>query len=106
MKVAKAKGRLRGKAPKLSAAQETHLVGLYRAGQHTTAELAELFSVGRSTVYRANPTRWRTEGGTIEAVSLDGLGLVTAPLPAPLLHGRRWLRRGTCPGGRTVATGC
>ena len=40
-------------APKLSAAQETHLVGLYRAGQHTTAELAELFSVGRSTVYRA-----------------------------------------------------
>jgi DNA invertase Pin-like site-specific DNA recombinase len=53
MKVAKAKGRLRGKAPKLSAAQETHLVGLYRAGQHTTAELAELFSVGRSTVYRA-----------------------------------------------------
>ena len=53
MKVAKAKGRLRGKAPKLSAAQETHLVGLYRAGQHTTAELTELFSVGRSTVYRA-----------------------------------------------------
>jgi DNA invertase Pin-like site-specific DNA recombinase len=53
MKVAKAKGRLRGKAPKLSPAQETHLVGLYRAGQHTTAELAELFSVGRSTVYRA-----------------------------------------------------
>ena len=45
--------RLRGKAPKLSPAQETHLVGLYRAGQHTTAELAELFSVGRSTVYRA-----------------------------------------------------
>jgi len=40
MKVAKAKGRLRGKAPKLSPAQETHLVGLYRAGQHTTAELA------------------------------------------------------------------
>ncbi len=53
MKVAKAKGRLRGKPPKLSPTQETHLVGLYRAGQHTTAELAELFSVGRSTVYRA-----------------------------------------------------
>ncbi len=50
---AKAKGRLRGKSPKLSATQETHLVGLYRAGKHTTAELAELFSVGRSTVYRA-----------------------------------------------------
>ena len=53
MKVAKAKGRLRGKQPKLSPAQETHLVALYRAGEHTTAELAELFSVGRSTVYRA-----------------------------------------------------
>ncbi len=52
MKVAKAKGRLRGKAPKLSSAQETRLVGRYRAGQHTTSELAELFSVGRSTVYR------------------------------------------------------
>ena len=53
MKVAIAKGRLRGKPPKLSPTQETHLVGLYQAGQHTTAELAELFSVGRSTVYRA-----------------------------------------------------
>jgi len=53
MKLAEAKGRLRGKSPKLSATQETHLVGLYRAGKHTTAELAELFSVGRSTVYRA-----------------------------------------------------
>ena len=53
MKVAKAKGRPRGKPPKLSPTQETHLVGLYRAGQHTTTELAELFSVGRSMVYRA-----------------------------------------------------
>ena len=53
MKVAKARGRLRGKPPKLSPTQETHLVGLYRAGQHTTTGLAELFSVGRSTVYRA-----------------------------------------------------
>ena len=38
-KVAKAKGRLRGKPPKLSPTQETHLAGLYQAGQHTTAEL-------------------------------------------------------------------
>jgi DNA invertase Pin-like site-specific DNA recombinase len=36
MKVAKTKGRLRGKQPK-----------------HTTGELADLFSVGRSTVYRS-----------------------------------------------------
>jgi DNA invertase Pin-like site-specific DNA recombinase len=53
MKVARAKGRLRGKQPKLKAAQEAHLVELWRAGQHTSAELAELFSVARSTVYRA-----------------------------------------------------
>lgn len=53
MKVAKAKGRLRGKASELSAAQETPPRRAHRAGQHTTAELAELFSVGRSTMYRA-----------------------------------------------------
>ena len=53
MKIAKAKGRLRGKKPKLSPAQEAHLVKLHDAGEHTTGELAELFSVVRSTVYRA-----------------------------------------------------
>ncbi|HEX2805499.1 MAG TPA: recombinase family protein, partial [Kineosporiaceae bacterium] len=53
MKVARAKGRLRGKKPKLSPRQETHLVALHHAGTHTSAELAELFSVARSTVYRA-----------------------------------------------------
>lgn len=53
MAVAKAKGRLRGKRPKLSKAQETHLVSVHLAGTHTTVELAELFGVARSTVYRA-----------------------------------------------------
>lgn len=53
MKVAKAKGRLRGKRPKLSAAPEAHLVALYRAGEHTISELEELFPVTRSTIYRA-----------------------------------------------------
>lgn len=38
---------------KLSPHQEAHLVELHRAGQHTTTELAELFNVARSTVYRA-----------------------------------------------------
>jgi len=50
--VAKAKGRLRGKQPKLSKAQEAHVVSLYQGGTHTTAEIAELFGVARSTVYR------------------------------------------------------
>lgn len=53
MAVAKSKGRLRGKQPKLSKAQETHLVSLHRDGAHTTTEIAELFGVARSTVYRA-----------------------------------------------------
>ena len=53
MQIAKAKGKLRGKKPKLSTVQEKHLVELHRKGEHTTAELAELFGVARSTVYRA-----------------------------------------------------
>jgi DNA invertase Pin-like site-specific DNA recombinase len=39
MKVAKAKGRLRGKQPKLSPMQEAHLLQLYRAGAHTVSAL-------------------------------------------------------------------
>ena len=53
MKVAKARGRLRGKQPKLSPSQEAHLVALYAAGEHTVSELEELFAITRSTVYRA-----------------------------------------------------
>lgn len=53
MRVAKAKGHLRGKQPKLSKKQEAHLVSLIHSGEYSTAEVAELFSVGRSTVYRA-----------------------------------------------------
>jgi DNA invertase Pin-like site-specific DNA recombinase len=53
MQVAKAAGRLRGKQPKLSPAQEKHLVEVHQRGEHTTAQIAELFSVARSTVYRA-----------------------------------------------------
>jgi DNA invertase Pin-like site-specific DNA recombinase len=53
MKVAKAKGRLRGKQPKLNPRQEAHLVGLFQAGEHSIAELGDLFGVSRSTVYRA-----------------------------------------------------
>jgi DNA invertase Pin-like site-specific DNA recombinase len=53
MKIAKAMGRVRGNQPKLNPIQEKHLVELYRAGQHTVSELEELFSITRSTVYRA-----------------------------------------------------
>ena len=53
MRVAKAKGRLRGKQPKLNRRQEAHLVSLVHSGDYSTAEIAGLFGVGRSTVYRA-----------------------------------------------------
>ena len=53
MKVAKAKGHLRGKQPKLNHRQEAHLVSLLETGEYTTADLADLFGVARSTVYRA-----------------------------------------------------
>jgi DNA invertase Pin-like site-specific DNA recombinase len=50
MKVANAKGRLRGKRPKLKPAQEARLVELWHAGTHTGTEL---FSVACPTVCRA-----------------------------------------------------
>jgi DNA invertase Pin-like site-specific DNA recombinase len=52
MKVAKAKGRLRGKQPKLKPNQAKHLLELHDSGNYTQSELAELFGVGRSTIYR------------------------------------------------------
>ncbi|CAD5140693.1 recombinase family protein [Cellulosimicrobium sp. AB352] len=53
MAIAKAKGKLKGRKPKLTPAQERHLVDLHHAGNHTSAEIAELFGVSRATVYRA-----------------------------------------------------
>jgi DNA invertase Pin-like site-specific DNA recombinase len=52
MLVAKAKGRPKGKPPKLSTSQQAHLIKLLKAGEHTIPELAELFPVSRATVYR------------------------------------------------------
>ena len=42
-----AKGKLKGRAPKLSAPRRVHLLKLHAAGEHTIAELAELFEVSR-----------------------------------------------------------
>jgi DNA invertase Pin-like site-specific DNA recombinase len=52
MAFARANGRLPGKSPKLSTRQRVHVLKLYEAGEHTIAELAELFSVSRATIYR------------------------------------------------------
>jgi transposase len=52
MQMAKAKGRLRGKQPRLKPNQAKHLLELHDLGTYSGLELAELFGVGRSTIYR------------------------------------------------------
>ncbi len=52
MKVARAKGRLRGRQPKLSVKQQAELRRMHATGDYTIADLAELFTVSRPTVYR------------------------------------------------------
>lgn len=52
MAVAKAKGKLQGKKPKLSDKQQRELRRMHGTGEYTIADLAEVFSVSRPTVYR------------------------------------------------------
>lgn len=52
MAVARAKGKLKGRQPKLSAPQRAHLKKLDGEGEHSIADLAGLFGVSRATVYR------------------------------------------------------
>ena len=59
MRVAKAKGRLRGKQPKLNPRQEAHLVALLKSGEYSTAEIGDLFGVARSDRVPRNRTRQR-----------------------------------------------
>jgi len=52
MTIACAKGKLRGKQPKLSDKQQKELCRMHDTGAHSISDLAELFSVSRPTVYR------------------------------------------------------
>lgn len=52
MAIARAKGKLRGKKPKLSTRQQKELCRLYNTNHYTIGDLAELFTVSRPTVYR------------------------------------------------------
>jgi DNA invertase Pin-like site-specific DNA recombinase len=52
MAVARAKGRLRGRQPNLSAKQQAELRRMHKSGDYSIADLAELFTVSRPTVYR------------------------------------------------------
>ena len=52
MAIARAKGKLRGKQPKLSDRQQKELRRMHDTGEYSISDLAELFSVSRPTVYR------------------------------------------------------
>ena len=52
MAVARAKGKLRGKQPKLSTKQQKELKRMHGTGEYSISDLAEVSSVSRPTVYR------------------------------------------------------
>ena len=52
MAIARAKGKLRGKQPKLSDKQQKELCRMHETGQYSISDLAEIFSVSRPTIYR------------------------------------------------------
>lgn len=52
MAIARAKGKLRGKQPKLSEKQQRELTRMHGTGEYSISDLAEVFSVSRPTVYR------------------------------------------------------
>lgn len=53
MAIARAKGKLRGKKPKLNAKQMKELRRMHDTGEHSISDLAEIFQISRPTVYRS-----------------------------------------------------
>lgn len=70
MAVARAKGKLRGKQPKLSDRQQKELRRMAATGEYAIADLAEVFSVSRATIYRV-----------LAKTSVTPLPVDTQPLP-------------------------
>ncbi len=52
MAIARAKGKLRGKRPKLSNKQQKELCRMHATDAYSISDLAELFAVSRPTIYR------------------------------------------------------
>ena len=52
MAIARARGKLRGKQPKLTDRQQRELCRMHATGEYSISEIAEIFSVSRLTVYR------------------------------------------------------
>ncbi len=52
MAIARAKGKLRGKSPKLTDKQQKELCRMHDTGSYSISDLADVFAVSRPTVYR------------------------------------------------------
>ena len=59
MAIARAKGKLRGKQPKLSEKQQIELCKMHKTGDYSISDLADVFSVSRPTIYRTLSRRAR-----------------------------------------------
>lgn len=62
MAVARANRKLRDKQAKLSIKQQRELLRMYGSVEYTIADLAKVFTVSRTTVYRALKTLKRNGG--------------------------------------------
>ncbi len=96
MKVAKAKGRLRGKQPKLNPRQEAHLVGLLEAGEHSTPNWPTCsVSLAPPSTAPSNATRQPADRNTVNAVPQKHqcrAPTVQRPQPAPRAVNRSAMR--------------
>lgn len=83
MAVARSKGKLRGKKPKLSERQQRELRRMHDTGDYSISDLAELFSISRPTVYRTlGRTAGTVEGNQVIHTRKHELGADTVPLSA------------------------
>jgi DNA invertase Pin-like site-specific DNA recombinase len=73
MAVARAKGKLRGKQPKLSDKQQKELCRMHSTGTYAISDLAELFSVSRPTVYRTLARATLTRADVAQSVKKSAI---------------------------------
>ena len=66
MAIARTRGKLRGKQPKLSEKQQKELCRMHDTGDYSISDLAELFSISRPTVYRT--LAWQVGGAIAKAL--------------------------------------
>ena len=85
MAIARAKGKLRGKTPKLTDMQAKELRRMYDRGGHSIADLASVFGVSRPTVYRTlkKDGSMNTDAKKLEEISKEHLGHYVYQLADP-----------------------